>query len=108
VGSLDWAATRGGWASCWGWPVPDGLSYATTTLVVLSSAVPAARGTDRRLQVLVTLGVAVGAGVGGRHWLCRWPSVTVGLPGFGLSTLWPWAPPWWDSFSPSPCRAGCP
>jgi hypothetical protein len=43
-----------------------GLSYATTTLVVLSSAGAGRQGGPiAAMQVLVTLGVAVGAGIGG-------------------------------------------
>jgi hypothetical protein len=43
-----------------------GLSYATTTLVVLSSAGAGRQGGPiAAMQVLVTLGVAFGAGVGG-------------------------------------------
>jgi MFS family permease len=68
VGSLDWSATPW-WVGFVAWGVAGagmGLSYATTTLVVLSSAGPGRQGGPiAALQVLVTLGVAVGAGVGG-------------------------------------------
>jgi MFS family permease len=68
VFTLDWSTTPW-WVGFVAWGVAGagmGLSYATTTLVVLSSA-----GTGRQggpiaaMQVLVTLGVAFGAGVGG-------------------------------------------
>ncbi|MGH9018906.1 MAG: MFS transporter, partial [Acidimicrobiales bacterium] len=68
VGTLDWPATPW-WVGFLAWGVAGagmGLSYATTTLVVLTSAGPGRQGGPiAALQVLVTLGVAVGAGLGG-------------------------------------------
>jgi MFS family permease len=68
VGTLDWPATPW-WVGFVAWGVAGagmGLSYATTTLVVLASAGPARQGDSiAAMQVLVTLGVAVGSGVGG-------------------------------------------
>jgi MFS family permease len=68
VGTLDWSSTPW-WVGFVAWGVAGagmGLSYATTTLVVLSSAGAGRQGGPiSALQVLVTLGVAVGSGVGG-------------------------------------------
>ena len=68
VGTLDWSSTPW-WVGFVAWGVAGagmGLSYATTTLVVLSSAGAGRQGGPiAALQVLVTLGVAVGSGVGG-------------------------------------------
>jgi MFS family permease len=68
VGTLDWSSTPW-WVGFVAWGVAGagmGLSYATTTLVVLSSAGAGRQGGSiAALQVLVTLGVAVGSGVGG-------------------------------------------
>jgi MFS family permease len=68
VGTLDWSSTAW-WVGFVAWGVAGagmGLSYATTTLVVLSSAGPGRQGGPiAAMQVLVTLGVAVGSGVGG-------------------------------------------
>jgi len=68
VGTLDWSSTPW-WVGFVAWGVAGagmGLSYATTTLVVLSSSAPGRQGGPiAALQVLVTLGVAVGSGVGG-------------------------------------------
>ena len=68
VGTLDWTSTPW-WIGFVAWGVAGagmGLSYATTTLVVLSSAGAGRQGGPiAALQVLVTLGVAVGSGVGG-------------------------------------------
>ncbi len=68
VGTLDWASTPW-WVAFVAWGVAGagmGLSYATATLVVLSSAGAGRQGGPiAALQVLVTLGVAVGSGVGG-------------------------------------------
>jgi MFS family permease len=68
VGTLDWSSTPW-WIGFVAWGVAGagmGLSYATTTLVVLSSAGAGRQGGPiAALQVLVTLGVAVGSGVGG-------------------------------------------
>jgi len=68
VGTLDWSSTPW-WTGFVAWGVAGagmGLSYATTTLVVLSSAGAGRQGGSiSALQVLVTLGVAVGSGVGG-------------------------------------------
>jgi MFS family permease len=68
VGTLDWTATPW-WVGFVAWGVSGagmGLSYATTTLVVLSSAGAGRQGGPiAAMQVLVTLGVAVGSGVGG-------------------------------------------
>jgi len=68
VGTLDWSSTPW-WVGFVAWAVAGagmGLSYATTTLVVLSSAGAGRQGGPiAAMQVLVTLGVAVGAGVGG-------------------------------------------
>jgi MFS family permease len=68
VFSLDWATTAW-WVGFVAWGVAGagmGLSYATTTLVVLSSAGAGRQGGPiATMQVLVTLGVAFGAGVGG-------------------------------------------
>jgi MFS family permease len=68
VGTLDWSSTPW-WVGFVAWGVAGagmGLSYATTTLVVLSSAGPGRQGGPiAAMQVLVTLGVAVGAGGGG-------------------------------------------
>ena len=68
VASLDWRATP--WQVAFAaWAVAGcgmGLSYATTTLVVLSGAGEGRQGAPiAALQVLVTLGVALGAGIGG-------------------------------------------
>jgi MFS family permease len=66
--TLDWTATAW-WVGFVAWGVAGagmGLSYATTTLVVLSSAGAGRQGGPiAAMQVLVTLGVAFGAGVGG-------------------------------------------
>ncbi len=68
VGALDWSSTPW-WVGFVAWGVAGagmGLSYATTTLVVLSSAGAGRQGGPiAAMQVLVTLGVAVGSGVGG-------------------------------------------
>jgi MFS family permease len=68
VGTLDWTSTPW-WVGFVAWGVAGagmGLSYATTTLVVLSSAGAGRQGGPiAAMQVLVTLGVAVGAGIGG-------------------------------------------
>ena len=68
VGTLDWSSTPW-WVGFVAWGVAGagmGLSYATTTLVVLSSAGDGRQGGPiAAMQVLVTLGVAVGSGVGG-------------------------------------------
>ena len=68
VGTLDWSSTPW-WVGFVAWGVAGagmGLSYATTTLVVLSSAEAGRQGGPiAAMQVLVTLGVAVGSGVGG-------------------------------------------
>ncbi len=68
VVTLDWASTPW-WVGFVAWGVAGagmGLSYATTTLVVLSSAGAGRQGGPiAAMQVLVTLGVAFGAGVGG-------------------------------------------
>jgi MFS family permease len=68
VGTLDWASTPW-WTGFVAWGVAGagmGLSYATTTLVVLSSAGAGRQGGPiAAMQVLVTLGVAVGSGAGG-------------------------------------------
>ncbi len=68
VGTLDWSSTPW-WVGFVAWGVAGagmGLSYATTTLVVLSSAGEGRQGGPiSAMQVLVTLGVAVGSGVGG-------------------------------------------
>jgi MFS family permease len=68
VGTLDWSSTPW-WVGFVAWGVAGagmGLSYATTTLVVLSSAGAGRQGGPiAAMQVLVTLGVAVGSGVGG-------------------------------------------
>lgn len=68
VGFLDWASTPW-WVGFIAWAVAGagmGLTYATATLVVLASAGAGAPGGPvAALGVLVTLGVAVGAGIGG-------------------------------------------
>ena len=68
AGALDWASTPW-WIGFVAWGVAGagmGLSYATTTLVVLSGAGPGRQGGEiAALEVLITLGVALGAGVGG-------------------------------------------
>ncbi len=68
VGTLDWSSTPW-WVGFVAWGVAGagmGLSYATTTLVVLSSAGAGRQGGPiSAMQVLVTLAVAVGSGVGG-------------------------------------------
>jgi len=68
VFTLDWSTTAW-WVGFVAWGVAGagmGLSYATTTLVVLSSAGAGRQGGPiAAMQVLVTLGVAFGAGVGG-------------------------------------------
>ncbi len=68
VATLDWRSTP--WEVAFiAWAVAGcgmGLSYATTTLVVLSRAEEGRQGAPiATMQVLVTLGVALGAGMGG-------------------------------------------
>lgn len=68
VATLDWRATP--WQVAFAaWAVAGfgmGLSYATTTLVVLSRAGAGRQGAPiAAMQVLITLGIAVGAGAGG-------------------------------------------
>jgi MFS family permease len=68
VGALDWGSTPW-WIGFVAWGVAGagmGLSYPTTTLVVLSAAGSDRQGGDiAALEVLITLAVAIGAGVGG-------------------------------------------
>jgi len=68
VAVLDWAATPW-WVAYAAWAVAGagmGLAYATTTLVVVSAAGEGRQGGPMAaMQVLVTLGVALSAGVGG-------------------------------------------
>ena len=68
VAALDWSATPW-WTAFCAWGVAGGgmgLAYTTTTLVVVSGAGEGRQGGPvSAMQVLVTLGVASGAGVGG-------------------------------------------
>jgi len=68
VAALDWPGTPW-WTAFVAWGVAGagmGLAYTTTTLVVVSGAGEGRQGGPvAAMQVLVTLGVAVGAGVGG-------------------------------------------
>jgi MFS family permease len=68
VAALAWAATPW-WLAFVAWGLAGagmGLTYATTTLVVVSAAGPGRQGGPvAAQQVLVTLGIALGAGVGG-------------------------------------------
>jgi MFS family permease len=68
VAALDWSATPW-WLVFVAWAVAGagmGLTYPTTSLVVVSAAGPGRQGGPvAAMQVLVTLGVAIGTGVGG-------------------------------------------
>jgi MFS family permease len=68
VAALNWPVTPW-WVAFFAWAVAGagmGLAYTTTTLVVVSAAGAGRQGRPvAALQVLITLGVAVGAGMGG-------------------------------------------
>jgi MFS family permease len=68
VAALGWSVTPW-WTAFVAWAVAGGgmgLAYATTTLVVVSAAGPGRQGGPvAAMQVLITLGIAVGAGLGG-------------------------------------------
>ncbi|HUY23093.1 MAG TPA: MFS transporter [Acidimicrobiales bacterium] len=68
VAALGWSGTPW-WTAFPAWAVAGGgmgLAYATTTLVVVSAAGPGRQGGPvAAMQVLITLGIAVGAGAGG-------------------------------------------